>query len=159
MTTPVRRGRPRGADADGRVLKAAHELWAERGYDRFAIDEVAARAAVAKTTIYRSRLLPAADRPVHRSAPIVSRGRSATYSPDPVPIVAPVGPDPALLLRLPCPPRCSGRQRKPPREPSLRQAAPVPPRACRVVSPMRGVCGVRWVRAARLRRTRPGQRI
>ncbi|MYT68119.1 MULTISPECIES: TetR/AcrR family transcriptional regulator [unclassified Streptomyces] len=53
MTAPMRRGRPRSEDADGRILKAAHELLVERGYDRFAIDEVAARAAVAKTTIYR----------------------------------------------------------------------------------------------------------
>ncbi|WP_065962311.1 TetR/AcrR family transcriptional regulator [Streptomyces sparsogenes] len=53
MTAPVRRGRPRSENADVRILEAAHELLVERGYDRFAIDEVAARAAVAKTTLYR----------------------------------------------------------------------------------------------------------
>ena len=53
MTPPARRGRPRSEDADGRILQAAHELLIERGYDRFPIDEVAARAAVAKTTLYR----------------------------------------------------------------------------------------------------------
>ncbi|WP_030186357.1 TetR/AcrR family transcriptional regulator [Streptomyces sp. NRRL S-813] len=52
-TTPARRGRPRSEDADGRILRAARGLLAERGYDKFAIDEVAARAAVAKTTLYR----------------------------------------------------------------------------------------------------------
>ncbi|OMI38995.1 putative TetR family transcriptional regulator [Streptomyces sparsogenes DSM 40356] len=49
----MRRGRPRSENADVRILEAAHELLVERGYDRFAIDEVAARAAVAKTTLYR----------------------------------------------------------------------------------------------------------
>ncbi|MER6978195.1 TetR/AcrR family transcriptional regulator [Streptomyces carpinensis] len=53
MTAPVRRGRPRSENADVRILEAAHELLVERGYDRFAMDEVAARAAVAKTTLYR----------------------------------------------------------------------------------------------------------
>jgi AcrR family transcriptional regulator len=53
MAPPARRGRPRDEDADGRILAAAHELLVERGYDRFAVDEVAARAAVAKTTVYR----------------------------------------------------------------------------------------------------------
>ncbi|MFF3389948.1 TetR/AcrR family transcriptional regulator [Streptomyces sp. NPDC002669] len=53
MTTPARRGRPRSEEADERILRAAHELLVERGYDKFAIDEVATRAAVAKTTLYR----------------------------------------------------------------------------------------------------------
>ncbi|SDL42964.1 TetR/AcrR family transcriptional regulator [Streptomyces indicus] len=53
MTTPARRGRPRSEGADGRILQAAHALLTQRGYDRFAIDEVAARAGVAKTTLYR----------------------------------------------------------------------------------------------------------
>ncbi|MGW0083003.1 TetR/AcrR family transcriptional regulator [Streptomyces sp. NPDC003393] len=53
MTAPARRGRPRSENADVRILAAAHELLVERGYDRFAMDEVAARAAVAKTTLYR----------------------------------------------------------------------------------------------------------
>ena len=53
MTTPARRGRPRSEGADARILRAAHDVLFERGYDGFAIDEVAARAAVAKTTLYR----------------------------------------------------------------------------------------------------------
>ncbi|GGL05772.1 TetR/AcrR family transcriptional regulator [Streptomyces flaveus] len=54
MTAPAaRRGRPRNEDADGRILEAARKLLFERGYDRFAMDEVAARAQVAKTTLYR----------------------------------------------------------------------------------------------------------
>ncbi|QNS08202.1 TetR/AcrR family transcriptional regulator [Streptomyces xanthii] len=53
MAPPARRGRPRSEDADARILQAAHALLVERGYDRFAIDEVAGRAAVAKTTLYR----------------------------------------------------------------------------------------------------------
>lgn len=53
MTPPARRGRPRSEEADERILRAAHELLVERGYDKFAIDEVATRAAVAKTTLYR----------------------------------------------------------------------------------------------------------
>ncbi|MFC3575148.1 TetR/AcrR family transcriptional regulator [Streptomyces yaanensis] len=54
MTAPVaRRGRPRSEDADGRILEAARELLFECGYDGFAMDEVAARGRVAKTTLYR----------------------------------------------------------------------------------------------------------
>jgi AcrR family transcriptional regulator len=53
MSEPVRRGRPRSEDAGLRILAAAHEVLTERGYDRFAVDEVAARAGVAKTTLYR----------------------------------------------------------------------------------------------------------
>ncbi|MFI6938602.1 TetR/AcrR family transcriptional regulator [Streptomyces sp. NPDC050418] len=53
MTTPARRGRPRSENADVRILEEAHALLVERGYDRFAMDEVAVRAAVAKSTLYR----------------------------------------------------------------------------------------------------------
>ncbi|KQX50102.1 hypothetical protein ASD33_15985 [Streptomyces sp. Root1304] len=38
---------------DGRIAGAALELLLERGYDRFSVDEVAVRAGVAKTTLYR----------------------------------------------------------------------------------------------------------
>ncbi|MET7479245.1 TetR/AcrR family transcriptional regulator [Streptomyces sp. NPDC005648] len=48
-----RRGRPRSEDADGRILRAAHQLLLERGYDGFVMDEAALRAGVAKTTLYR----------------------------------------------------------------------------------------------------------
>ncbi|MFF3493105.1 TetR/AcrR family transcriptional regulator [Streptomyces sp. NPDC002795] len=52
MTTAPR-GRPRGEGTDDRILTAAHELLLERGYDGYSIDEVAQRADVAKTTLYR----------------------------------------------------------------------------------------------------------
>ncbi|WP_179271542.1 TetR/AcrR family transcriptional regulator [Actinomadura meyerae] len=48
-----RRGRPRSEAADARILDAALESLLERGYDRFSVDEVAMRAGVAKTTLYR----------------------------------------------------------------------------------------------------------
>ncbi|MGW7082924.1 TetR/AcrR family transcriptional regulator [Streptomyces sp. NPDC054871] len=53
MTTTARRGRPRGEGTDARILAAAHELLLERGYEGYSIDEVAQRAKVAKTTLYR----------------------------------------------------------------------------------------------------------
>lgn len=46
-------GRPRSADADGAILAAARELLAERGWDGMTLGDVAARAGVAKTTLYR----------------------------------------------------------------------------------------------------------
>ncbi|MFF1919452.1 TetR/AcrR family transcriptional regulator [Streptomyces sp. NPDC058221] len=49
----VRRGRPRSEAADGRIADAARELLLDRGYDQFSVDEVAVRAGVAKTTLYR----------------------------------------------------------------------------------------------------------
>jgi AcrR family transcriptional regulator len=49
----VRRGRPRSQDADRAILLAATEILAERGLGGMSIEEVAARAGVAKTTIYR----------------------------------------------------------------------------------------------------------
>ena len=48
-----RRGRPRNADADTAILAATRELLAERGWADLTIAEVAARAGVAKTTLYR----------------------------------------------------------------------------------------------------------
>lgn len=52
-TEEKRRGRPRDEQADGRILDAALEVLLENGYDRFSIDTVAAKAGVAKTTLYR----------------------------------------------------------------------------------------------------------
>jgi AcrR family transcriptional regulator len=46
-------GRPRSADADEAILSAARELLAERGWDGMSLGDVAARAGVAKTTLYR----------------------------------------------------------------------------------------------------------
>lgn len=49
----TRRGRPRNAQVDERVLRIAAELIFQRGYTGLSIDEVAERAEVAKTTLYR----------------------------------------------------------------------------------------------------------
>ena len=47
------RGRPRSAEADRAILTATADLLAERGLAAMSIEEVAARAGVGKTTIYR----------------------------------------------------------------------------------------------------------
>ncbi|NEA32993.1 TetR/AcrR family transcriptional regulator [Streptomyces sp. SID13031] len=47
------RGRPRDAGVEGRVLAAAAAEIRQSGYDGLSIDRVAARAGVAKTTLYR----------------------------------------------------------------------------------------------------------
>ena len=49
----AQRGRPRSREADRAILTAAAELLAERGLAAMSIEEVAARAGVGKTTIYR----------------------------------------------------------------------------------------------------------
>lgn len=46
-------GRPRSAAVDAAILAATRELLAEQGWDRLSLGDVAARAAVAKTTLYR----------------------------------------------------------------------------------------------------------
>jgi AcrR family transcriptional regulator len=48
-----RRGRPRKKGADQLILLAATEIMAEKGVGGLTIEEVAARARVGKTTIYR----------------------------------------------------------------------------------------------------------
>ncbi len=47
------RGRPRRAGADEEILTVALELLREKGYRDLNVDEVAERAGVAKTTVYR----------------------------------------------------------------------------------------------------------
>jgi AcrR family transcriptional regulator len=47
------RGRPRDTGADRRILDAARQALFTAGYAGLAIDEVAQRAGVAKTTLYR----------------------------------------------------------------------------------------------------------
>jgi AcrR family transcriptional regulator len=49
----ARSGRPRDDAAQEAILKAANEILEEKGIAGFAIETVAARAGVAKTTIYR----------------------------------------------------------------------------------------------------------
>ena len=50
---PVTRGRPRSEQVDRAILRAAADLLAERGLTDMTIEEVAARAGVGKTSIYR----------------------------------------------------------------------------------------------------------
>ena len=50
---PARRGRPRDTAVDQRVLDVACDLLLTGGYAGLNVDEVAERAAVAKTTLYR----------------------------------------------------------------------------------------------------------
>lgn len=50
---PRRKGRPRDASADDRILAAAAELILQRGYDNMTVDEVAAMARAGKATVYR----------------------------------------------------------------------------------------------------------
>jgi len=54
---PTRRagrpGRPRSADADKAILRAALKLFAERGLEGAGIEQIAHRAGVARTTVYR----------------------------------------------------------------------------------------------------------
>ena len=52
-TTPVKRGRPRRADADGAILGATLELLNEVGVAGLSMDLLAQRAGVGKATIYR----------------------------------------------------------------------------------------------------------
>ncbi len=49
----VSRGRPRSSEADSAILQAALDLFVERGMDGVGIEQVAGRAGVARTTVYR----------------------------------------------------------------------------------------------------------
>lgn len=53
QTAAVRRGRPRDSAVDRRVLSAAWGLLHAGGYAALNVDDVAERAGVAKTTLYR----------------------------------------------------------------------------------------------------------
>jgi AcrR family transcriptional regulator len=46
-------GRPRSAEADEAILRAALELCAEQGFESATVEAVAARAGVGKATVYR----------------------------------------------------------------------------------------------------------
>ena len=47
------RGRPRSAIADQSIREAAVDLFAERGFEGFSVEDVADRAGVSKATVYR----------------------------------------------------------------------------------------------------------
>ena len=47
------RGRPRREGADEEILAVARAVLGERGYRDLSVDEIAERAGVAKTTVYR----------------------------------------------------------------------------------------------------------
>jgi len=49
----ARKGRPRDERLDGEITQSAVAVLADDGFDRFSVEEVAVRAGVAKTTIYR----------------------------------------------------------------------------------------------------------
>ena len=51
--TAVRRGRPRDERIDRELADVAVAVLADQGFERFSVEEVASRAGVAKTTIYR----------------------------------------------------------------------------------------------------------
>lgn len=51
--TPSSRGRPRSAEAEEAILRAALEILDDVGYGSFSIEAVAARAGVGRPTIYR----------------------------------------------------------------------------------------------------------
>lgn len=79
MEPGARRGRPRSEAADARIGEAALALLLDRGYDRFSVDEVAVRAGVAKTTLYRrwptkDHLVVAVVARLQDEVPVVYRG-------------------------------------------------------------------------------------
>ena len=53
MTDPVRRGRPRDEAIDAAILEATIEELIERGFAGLSMEAIAARAGIAKTTLYR----------------------------------------------------------------------------------------------------------
>ncbi|MGA5005242.1 TetR/AcrR family transcriptional regulator [Streptomyces koyangensis] len=52
-TPPARTGRPRSAEADAAILAATRDALVEIGWSRMSLGDVAQRAGVAKTTLYR----------------------------------------------------------------------------------------------------------
>lgn len=53
MSPAAARGRPRSAEAEEAILRAALEILEETGYGSFSIEAVAARAGVGRPTVYR----------------------------------------------------------------------------------------------------------
>jgi AcrR family transcriptional regulator len=52
-SSPRRSGRPRSAEADAAIMDATREELVEMGWSKLTVGHVAARAGVAKTTLYR----------------------------------------------------------------------------------------------------------
>ena len=78
----LRRGRPRSAEAQEKILAATAELLSEGGFQAVTIEAVAARARVAKTTLYRwwpNRAAVALDCVSARMAPIADEPRAGGY--------------------------------------------------------------------------------
>jgi AcrR family transcriptional regulator len=73
------RGRPRSAAADAAILEATRAVLAEDGWAALTVEGVAARAGVAKTTVYR-RFSSRADLAVEAVAQLVAAARTAPGS-------------------------------------------------------------------------------
>ena len=73
--SPARRGRPRSSAADAAILEATRAVLAEDGWAALTVEGVAARAGVAKTTVYR-RFASRADLAVEAVAQLVSDART-----------------------------------------------------------------------------------
>jgi AcrR family transcriptional regulator len=76
------RGRPRSAEAQEKILAATAKLLSEGGFQAVTIEAVAARAGVAKTTLYRwwpNRAAVALDCVSARMAPIADAPRAGSY--------------------------------------------------------------------------------
>jgi AcrR family transcriptional regulator len=76
------RGRPRSPEAREKILAATAELLSEGGFQAVTMEAVAARAGVAKTTLYRwwpNRAAVALDCVSARMAPIADGQRSGSY--------------------------------------------------------------------------------
>jgi len=78
----VPRGRPRSALAQQKILAATAELLSEGGFQAVTMEAVAARAGVAKTTLYRwwpNRAAVALDCVSARMTPISDQPRAGSY--------------------------------------------------------------------------------
>src|SRR5260370_12333101 len=78
----LRRGRPRSAAAQKKILAATAKLLSEGGFQAVTMEAVAARAGVAKTTLYRwwpNRAAVALDCVSARMTPIADAARAGGY--------------------------------------------------------------------------------
>ncbi|MFI7005084.1 TetR/AcrR family transcriptional regulator [Streptomyces sp. NPDC050145] len=73
----AQRGRPRDAETDERILRAALEQLLAHGYGGFVVDKVAEQAGVAKTTLYRR--WPTKD---HLAVEVIARMQDDVAVPD-----------------------------------------------------------------------------